>query len=93
MRYGTKAWIGLGAYLVAAEAFAPKGEMLSERVDDWLMHHPAKCVVYGAVTVTALHLLNILHPRLDPISKFFELVESRYDRTDYAGIIRLKGTR
>ena len=84
MRYGTKAWIGLAAYLAVVEVRAPHGETLSERVDDWLAAHPTKAIVYTIVGATALHLLNLLHPRIDPIHLVVGLRERHYDRTDYA---------
>lgn len=71
LRYGTKAWIGLAAYILVAEVCAPAGETLSERVDDWLLTHPAKAFSYGAVTITAAHLLNIIPQRFDPIHRSF----------------------
>ena len=67
MRYSTKAWLGLGAYVVVTELCAPEGELLSQAVDRWLEKHPAKTVSALAITGTALHLLNLLPEQYDPL--------------------------
>lgn len=82
MRYGTKAWIGLGIYLATVEALAPRGETLSERVDDWLLKHPGKGLTYLLVGVTAAHLLNMLHPRIDPIHILFASMKDTMTERD-----------
>lgn len=71
MRYGTKAWIGLGIYLTIVETLAPKGETLSEAVDTWIEKHPGKAIWYTGVFLVAGHLLNLLPPRIDPIHRCF----------------------
>jgi hypothetical protein len=68
MRYSTKAWLGLGAYVVATEVCAPQGELLSEAVDRWLEKHPARTVSALAITGTTLHLLNLLPEKYDPFA-------------------------
>lgn len=68
MRYSTKAWLGLGAYVAATEVCAPEGELLSEAVDRWLEKHPARTVSVLAITGTALHLLNLLPEKYDPFA-------------------------
>jgi hypothetical protein len=75
LRYGTKAWLGLAAYLAVVEALAPQGETLSERVDDWLVRHPGKALVHLLVGATALHLINALSPKIDPIHILFTVVK------------------
>lgn len=82
MRYGTKAWIGLAAYLAVVEALAPRGETLSERVDDWLIKHPGRGMVFFLVGATALHLINALHPRVDPIHIVFASVKAATTERD-----------
>lgn len=74
LRYGTKAWIGLAAYLLIVEARAPKGETLSERVDLWIEKHPGKAVWHAGVFAVGAHLLNIIPPRIDPIHRIFTLL-------------------
>ena len=66
MRYSTKAWLGLGAYVVATEVCAPEGELLSEAVDRWLK--AARTVSALAISGTALHLLNLLPEKYDPFA-------------------------
>lgn len=70
MRYSTKGWLIVGAVVIAIEAVAPEGELLSERVDDWLISHPR--ATKFAICTVAIHLLNILDGlglrRLDPLT-------------------------
>jgi hypothetical protein len=73
MRYGHKAWIGLGIYLAIVEMFAPPGETLSEAMDDWLQNNPGKALSYAGVGVTALHLVNFIPQQFDPIHRMFVL--------------------
>lgn len=73
MRYGNKAWIGLGVYLIVVELLAPPGETLSEAMDEWLKRHPGKALSHITVAVTAGHLLNLIPPRYDPIHQVFSL--------------------
>jgi hypothetical protein len=73
MRYGNKAWIGLGVYLAVVEVAAPQGETLSEAMDDWLIKHPAKALCHLAVLVTAAHLLNLIPQRYDLIHQLFSV--------------------
>jgi hypothetical protein len=68
MRYSTKAWLGLGAYIAATEVCAPEGELLSQAVDRWLEKHPARTVSALSIVGTALHLLNLLPERYDPFA-------------------------
>lgn len=71
MRYATKAWIGLAAYLAVVEAIAPKGETLSEAVDDWIESHPGKAIWYTLVGMFAGHLLNLIPQQYDPLHRLF----------------------
>lgn len=61
-----KAWIGLAAGVVAYDILCPEGEMLSEGVDRGLEAN--RTATIAAVGVTALHLLNVLPPSVDPFS-------------------------
>lgn len=71
MRYATKAWIGLAAYLTIVEALAPDGETLSEAVDDWIEQHPGKAAWWVLVGAFSAHLLNLIPQRYDPVHKLF----------------------
>lgn len=69
MRASEKAWIGLAAGVTTYDIFCPKGETLSERVDDWLEHPVHRVIALGAIGVTAAHLANILPDRIDPFHR------------------------
>lgn len=77
VRYATKAWAGLAAYLAVVEVFAPEGETLSEGVDTWMEKHPGKAIWYGLVGIVGAHLLNLIPPRYDPIHRLFASTQSR----------------
>lgn len=64
MRPSEKAWIMLAAGVITYEIIAEDGEMLSHAVDSWLAKHPV--ITYGAITLTALHLMNALPKPIDP---------------------------
>lgn len=68
MRYSTKAWLGLGAYVVATEVCAPEDELLSQAVDRWLEKPPGRTASALTIVATALHLLNLLPERYDPFA-------------------------
>lgn len=57
-------WVLLFGLVVYHEAVCKDGELLSEEVDRALEKHPA--LVYLFTLVTVAHLLNWLHPRVDP---------------------------
>lgn len=71
LKYGTKAWIGLAAYLAVVELLAPKGETLSEAVDVWIERHPGKALWYAGVFIVGTHLLNLMPQKYDPIHRVF----------------------
>ena len=73
LRYGNKAWLGLGIYLAVVELLAPPGETLSEAMDEWLQRHPGKALSHILVGVTAAHLVNLIPQRYDPIHQVFSL--------------------
>jgi hypothetical protein len=71
MRSSERAWVALVAGVVAYEIYAEDGELLSHQVDRWLEEHP---ILTWTVTVfTAAHLLNVLHPYVDPFAWVFKL--------------------
>lgn len=67
MRSADRAWLALGAAVVAYEAGAPRGELLSEGVDRYLVRRPwvTRVVVVGL----AAHLLNAIPQRFDPLHR------------------------
>lgn len=70
LRPSSLAWAGLIAGVCIYDYLAPPHETLSERVDSALENHPI--VTVFAVGATALHLLNVLPPELDPIHRVAE---------------------
>lgn len=60
-----KAWMTLGAGILAYEFWAPDGELLSEAVDRYLITHPVATKVI--VMTLVLHILNVVQPDYDPI--------------------------
>lgn len=71
-RKPTRGWWVIGAFVVVHNIVAAgQGkEMLSEAFDRWMISHPR--VATGVVAAVALHLINWLPPRYDPIHIFFE---------------------
>lgn len=57
----TRAWIAIGAFVVAYDAIADK--TLSEKVDEALESHRALTV--GAIALTAGHLCNMIPEKYD----------------------------
>lgn len=64
---GEHAWIALGLYVIAYDAIANEGELLSEVVDRFIEKHPAatRVIVIGV----AAHLMNLIPPQVDPLHK------------------------
>ena len=68
VRRGDKAWIGVGVGVLAYQLSAPQDELMSEAMDRYLEAHP--WITNAAVAAVALHLLNRLPLRLDPLHGF-----------------------
>lgn len=64
---GEHAWAALGVAVVVYEVLAPPGELLSEAVDRFLERHP--WATRATVGIVALHLLNLLPNKVDPIHR------------------------
>ena len=73
MRTADRAWLALGVGVAAYEVTCPRGELLSEGVDRYLTRRPwsTRVVVVGL----ALHLLNLLPSRLDPLGRLAAMRE------------------
>lgn len=69
MTAGERAWLALGCGVVSYNLAAEDGQMFSEVVDEWLLEHP--WLTRGVVVLVALHLLNALPSRADPVSLLF----------------------
>ncbi len=71
MRYSTKAWLALGAFIAVIETVAPANDMLSHAVDDWLEHPVGRFIATGVILTTAAHLLNQIPNSVDPFTLAF----------------------
>jgi len=65
MRFRTKAWLGLVAYVVAVEVAAPENELLSDAYDDWLLKDHSALIATAVTLTVAGHLLNAIPERYD----------------------------
>ncbi len=63
MRVSDRAWLALGAGIVAYEAMCPHGETLSEGVDRYIDRHPV--TTFATIGMIALHLANVLPHQID----------------------------
>lgn len=66
MRPADRAWIGIAAAVVAYEAGAPRGELLSQGVDRYLLRRP--WLTRAVVCYLGAHLLNVIPERVDPLT-------------------------
>lgn len=71
MRTSSKAWLAMGAGIVAYEVACPAGETLSEGVDRYIERHPV--ITFATIGMTALHLANVLPPQIDLIHQLGRL--------------------
>lgn len=62
-----RGWLAVGAVVLGHELLCADGHTLSEGVDKALEKHPVATTL--AVGTVALHLLNVLPERLDPIHR------------------------
>ena len=76
-RPSTIAWGVLAAGVAGYDYYSPKGETLSERMDDWLDSPKTKAVALGAVAVTAAHLVNLLPQRVDPFHRLTNMKNTK----------------
>lgn len=66
-RASEAAWAGLVAGVSIYELMCPLGETLSERLWDAQETTAGKVLTYTAIGITALHLMDKLPERVDPI--------------------------
>lgn len=57
-------WIAIGSAILGWEIFSPPGQLLTDGAHRALILHPI--LTRWAIITTALHLLGILPPALDP---------------------------
>ena len=67
MRHGDVAWLALAAAVLAYEAAAPAGQLLSQRVDTYRSRHPV--LTHLVITYIALHLTRRWPQPLDPLHR------------------------
>lgn len=67
-----RAWLGLGAAILAYEIACPQDHLLSQGVDRAIEKHPVATRL--AIGITALHLANALPRQLDP---FYQLTKNK----------------
>lgn len=61
---GKRAWQAIITVIVVHELTCQDGELLSEETDRQRANHPV--LIPAAITITALHLLRLLPPEVDP---------------------------
>ncbi|AYR03260.1 hypothetical protein SEA_OCTOBIEN14_125 [Gordonia phage Octobien14] len=63
-----RGWMALALSVLVYEVAAPEGELLSEGVDRALLSNrkSVRAAAWAGITVTALHLLNVLPVWCDP---------------------------
>lgn len=69
---------GMIAGIAAYDVLCPPGETISEGFDRLIERFPI--TTYTAIGVTALHLANVLPPKLDPLHQLTALKSLRKDR-------------
>lgn len=72
-----KAWIVLGAGVLAWDLLAPVGQTLSEGADIYMERHP--WLTRAVAASLALHVCNAVPDRCDPVHGLF-LVSRRWRR-------------
>lgn len=70
MRASHKAWCALGLGVVIYDILSPPGETMSEAFDGW-MDGKGKTYASLGVVVLAMHLLNLVDPKHDPLHLAF----------------------
>jgi len=73
IRRDTAAWVGLVAYIVAAEYFLTHRShpLMSESFDRWLGTPHGRILCWAVTGSTAAHLLNLLPNKIDPYHTAF----------------------
>lgn len=66
-RYSSVGWALAIGGIAAIDYFAPEGEQLSERADEWLEHPVKRRVLELGMAAVALHVCNRINPAIDPI--------------------------
>lgn len=72
-------WVGLVFGVAAYDMLCPEGETLSEGVDRGLESKYRHLIKLG-IGMTALHLVNVLPPAIDPLHQLTAIKSRRTDR-------------
>lgn len=67
MKAGDWAWLALAVGILGYEAAAPRGQLLSERVDAYRASHPT--ITLALLVYIPLHLARLWPRRLDPLHR------------------------
>lgn len=67
MRPGDRAWLALAAGVIAYEAWAPNGELLSQACDRYRQRHPV--LSHLIILYIPLHLARLWPERIDPLTQ------------------------
>lgn len=78
-KHSKLAWGGLIAGVAAYDIFCPAGETLSEGIDRGLETKYRHLITLG-IGITALHLVNVLPPAIDPLHQLTQIKALRKDR-------------
>jgi hypothetical protein len=65
MRPSDRAWLALGAGVLAWDVACPDGEMLSQASDRYAQKH--RWLAYSVIASVALHLTSLLPYWVDPV--------------------------
>lgn len=66
MKPATKAWLAIGVGVAAYDLLSPKGETLSERMNEWSSEYPI--AIHLAIGYLALHLAGRIPDQIDPLT-------------------------
>lgn len=67
MQHSDAAWVTIAAGVIAYEASAPEGELLSQAVGRYRERHPI--LVTLMIVYLAAHLLRVVPARADPLHR------------------------
>lgn len=82
IRPSTLAWGAVIGGVAVYDMLCPKGEMMSERADEWIEHPVKRRLVEAGMACVALHVCNRLSPRFDPIHRLTQLMQKGDDALD-----------
>lgn len=81
-------WVVVGAVVLTYEVIAPDGQLLSEGIDRALEKHPIATRI--GVGLVAMHLLNLIPDRVDPVHRLALLLRITRHPVREAEVIQLR---